>query len=185
MSEKELMPRKKGLVNNSVEWAKVNSATFKEKFAKLSSNTKVVDALYTRAKWVLYNRDGKQTEELYALSLKSGKEIAKNVNQHYIGGIKRTNSFNQKLSLADSMHNKVMLLHNHSNGLSPSINDINALLKNKHVSGKTIGRNGNVFYYTRPRIEISKCDYEVALRKYEEYTEITNIKKVLEELQEK
>lgn len=184
-SEKESLPRKGGLEQNSVDWGKVNSPQYREKFQKITSNPKIIDSLHTRAKWALYNRDGKLTEELYAVNLENGEEIARIVNQNNVSSVRRTRQFNNSLSKADVAKERVMLIHNHPNSLPPSINDINALLKHKYVSGITAGHNGNVFCYTRPQKAIEEFDYYVALRKYKEYTEFTGMKKALEDLQEK
>lgn len=62
--------------------------------------------------------------------------------------------------------------------------DLNSLVKNKHASGITVGHDGSIYYYTRPREEISPSDFDVAIRKNSQYTEITNMEKALEELSE-
>ena len=42
-----------------------------------------------------------QSEELYAISLKSGSEIARITNQNYTAAVKRTKEFTEKLNKAD------------------------------------------------------------------------------------
>ena len=45
-----------------------------------------------------------------------------------------------------------------------------------------MGHDGSLYRYTRPQKEIPKTDFLVALRKYSQYTETTNIEKALDEL---
>lgn len=78
-----------------------------------------------------------------------------------------------------------MLLHNHPQGLPPSISDVNALLKNKNVSGITVGHNGTVYRYTRPEREVPLFDWRVELRNFKEFTASTSMEKALESLSKK
>ena len=97
-------------------------------------------------------------------------------------GVSRTNAFTRKLNAANRTKENILLIHNHPRGMPPSIGDLNALCKNKNISGITIGHDGSIYYYSRPKKEISPSDFEVAMRKYSRYTEITGIEKALEEI---
>lgn len=119
------------------------------------------------------------------MSLDTREEIASILDQQIEFGIRRTESFTKKLNVADKTGEKILLIHNHPRGLPPSIDDINALLKNKNVSGITVGHDGSIYYYTRPKKLISQFDFDVALREYSRYTEITGMEKALEKLKEK
>lgn len=122
------------------------------------------------------------TEELYAASLDTGAEIASVLGQQSEFGVKRTETFVRKLNTADKAKEKILLIHNHPRRLPPSLNDINALMKNKNVSGITVGHNGNIYYYSRPKKIISDEAFKVALMRNSRYTEITNFEKALEQL---
>lgn len=182
ISESEQSARRSKDNDYTVKWNRIRTSQYKEKFSQLTNEPKAANLLYTRAKWALSNRDGLNTEELYAVNLSKGKDIASITNQQIPNGVIRTKEFNSKLKLADDSGDNVLLIHNHPRGLPPSISDINALLKNKNVSGITIGHDGNIYHYTRPNKAISEIDFEVAIRKYSRYTEITNMEKALEEL---
>ena len=181
----EESPRKSKQGSFEVDWSKIQSAEYSAKFRKLSDNPTVSDALETRAKWALNNRSGKQTEELYAVSMTSGKEIARITDQNIPSGIERTTQFTAKLDEADLSGDKIMLLHNHPRGLPPSISDINALLKNKNVSGITIGHNGTVYRYTRPDRAIPEDDWIIEMRKLKDFSEMTSMEKALEILSQR
>lgn len=177
--EREMLPRKVKNGSHAVDWAVIQSDEYSQKFSKLSTNKKVSSAIEARAKWALSNRDGKSTEELYAISLSDGREIARITNQNYDSAVKRTTKFTKELNQVDSTGEKILLIHNHPKGYPPSPQDINTLLKNENVSGITVGHNGSVYRYTRPSKEISDIDWNVALRHFKEYTEITSMEKAL------
>ena len=184
IGEIEFSPRKATKGSFGVDWPKVNSVEYKKKIEKLSDNPKVVSAIETRAKWMLNNRNGLKTEELYAICLEDGEQIASILGQQIESGVKRTKEFTRKMDAADKAGKKVLLLHNHPRGLPPSIGDLNALIRHKNVSGATIGHDGSIYYYTRPQKTIPETDFKIAIMKYLKYTETTGIEKALEELAE-
>lgn len=168
--------------NYGVNWKVVKSKEYGARFSKISDDEKVKGLIAEKSRNALKNRDGKNTEELYAISLSSCKKISDITNQHIPFGIKRTKKFNQDVSRAEKKGEKVLLIHNHPRGLPPSLSDLNVLLKNKNVAGITVGHNGSIYYYSRPSKEIPEKDYYVALKKYSMYTEVTSMEKALEEL---
>lgn len=117
IEEKEMLPRKSRTGNFAVDWEKVQSEEYSSKFRKLSDNEKISSAIERRAKWALNNCDDMQSEELYAVSLKSGSEIARITNQNYTAAVKRTKEFTKKLNKADMDGDNILLLHNHPRGL--------------------------------------------------------------------
>lgn len=185
IGEKEELPRKVKSGNNAVDWPIVQSEEYSEKFTKLSANERVSSSIETRAKWALNNRDGKNTEELYAVSLKDGREISRITDQNYDSAVKRTPKFTRELKAADESGEEILLLHNHPRGLPPSISDINALLKNKNVSGITVGHNGSIYRYTRPNKEIPLYEWNIAMKHFKEFSETTAMEKSLEILSRK
>lgn len=185
IKENELSPRKSKETANAVNWKIIQSDEYSKKFSKLSSDKKVSSAIETRAKWALDNRDGMSSEELYAISLTDGREICRITDQHYESAVKRTEDFLKKLDNADESGDEILLLHNHPKGLPPSIVDINNLLRNKNVIGITVGHDGSVYKYTRPISEIPEDDWNVALKHFKEFTEVTSMEKALELLSKK
>lgn len=182
ITEIEHSPRKSTKGDFGVNWEVIHSPEYRKRLEQLSDNPKVIDAIEVRAKWALNNRNGLKTEELYAISLDTGKEIASILGEQIEFGVSRTNAFTRKLNAANRTKENILLIHNHPRGMPPSIGDLNALCKNKNISGITIGHDGSIYYYSRPKKEISPSDFEVAMRKYSRYTEITGIEKALEEI---
>ena len=181
----EESPRKSKDGKFDVNWTVIQSPEYSAKFSKLSSNPDIARAIETRARWALNNRTGSSTEEIYAVSLSDGREVARITSQNIDSGIRRTASFSRRLHETDSRKEPVLLLHNHPRGLPPSIADINALLEHQFVSGITVGHNGTVYYYSRPSREISEFDWAVELRRFKEFSESTSMEKALEALSHK
>ncbi len=184
-TEKEFSPRKNNTGSYSVKWDKVQTPEYENKFSQLSDNEKVITSVKTRANWCLNNRDGENTEEIYAISLKNGREIGRITDQAEEYGVVRTKVFDTALTKADEAGEKVILIHNHPRGLPPSISDINVLVKNKNVSGITVGHDGSLYYYTRPNAMIPKNEWDIAISHYDKYSENTSMEKALKILSEK
>lgn len=178
--EREELPRKPTVGDYGVDWSKVQSGEFRSSLEKLSGNAKTIDAIETRAKWALNNRDGMNTEELYAIDLENGTEIARIANQSEPFAVRRTEGFTEMLNHADELNRKVLLIHNHPRDLPPSLSDVNALLRNKNVAGITIGHGGSVYYYSRPNVMIPEIDYNVAMRHFKGYTEVKAMEKTMQ-----
>lgn len=182
---REELPRKATKGDYGVDWPKVQSGEFRSSLSKLSDNAKIVSAIENRAKWALNNRDGMNTEELYALDLENGVEVARVVNQNIPFAVRRTVEFTMKLNNADALGKKLLLLHNHPRDLPPSLSDVNALVHNKNVTGITVGHGGSIYYYSRPQVEIPLIDYNVAMRHFKEYTEVEAMEKTMQLLSSK
>ena len=185
ISEKEQLPRKVKDSETAVDWPKIQTPEYSDKFRKISSDERVSSAIETRAKWALNNCDGSAFEELYAISLNSGDEIGRITGQHIEYKIKRTKKFNQQLAEAEQKGDSIILIHNHPRGLPPSVDDINALLDSTNAIGITAGYNGSVYLYTRPETPVNEIDYNVKLRHYKNLDQIESMELALEELQEK
>ena len=128
------------------------------------------------------NRDGKKTEEIYAINLSSGKDISHIINQHFDFGIKRTERFNNAIIRAEEKGDKVLFIHNHPRGAVPSLADLNELLMHKNARGITVGHDGSIYLYSKPSRTINTFDLLVATRKVKGYNNIEKDEKILEEL---
>lgn len=131
------------------------------------------------------NRDGTNTEELYALDMRDGTEITRITDQNYPNGVMRTKQFDSKLYSAKSNGAKIMLIHNHPSGSPPSVGDFNALLSIPDAYGITVGHDGSVYRYSAPKNKVLPRDFEVAILNYKRYSYITAHGKALAEIAEK
>ena len=154
-----------------VNWKQVRLKTYNKKFDKLSDNPKANALVVQRARNALVNRDGKNTEELYAISLTTGKDVSSITNQHFEFGVKRTKKFDRDVARAEEKGEKILLIHNHPKSGVPSTYDLNELLNHKNAVGITVGHNGNVYYYTKPDRKVFESDLNVALMKNKTYNQ--------------
>mgnify|MGYP005781930071 CR=1 FL=1 len=185
MEIEEQSPRKKKEGAYAVDWTKIQSTEYSDKFLKIINNKAVAASIETRVKWALNNRDTANTEEMYAISLKTGEEIGRITDQHYEHGVKRTNDFTKALNEADELKDEILLIHNHPEGMPPSLSDINLLAESKHVSGVVAGHDGSIYYYTRPSKKISKEEYQDTYLRFRGYSEKTAQENTLKELSKK
>ena len=125
------------------------------------------------------------TEELYALDMRDGTEIARITDQHYPNGVMRTNQFDIRIYSAKSSGAKIMFIHNHPSGSPPSVGDFNALLSVPDAYGITVGHDGSVYRYSAPKNKVLPSDFEVAILNYKRYSYITAHEKALSEISEK
>ena len=179
---KEQSLRTKNGGEYGVNWKIVKSKEYTDRFNKISDNPKANMLAAKRSRNALVNRSGKNTEELYAISLTSGKDIAAITNQNIPFGVNRTVKFDKNISRSEQNNEKVLFIHNHPRSFPPSIVDINELLSHKNAVGITVGHNGNIYYYTKPNRKITKFDSVVAKRKVKKYNGIEFEEKYLEEL---
>ena len=84
----------------SVNWRIVKTKEYTERFNAISDNKKANELAAQRSRNALVNRDGKNTEELYAISLTTGKDISKITNQNHPFGVSRTEKFNNDSNFA-------------------------------------------------------------------------------------
>ena len=163
------MSRKASEGDYGVNWPKIQSNEFDEAIKTIVSSDKGAEGLKSRITWALDNRDGKTTEEMYALFIdgdNAGREIGRVTNQHYSFGVDRDEKFIQKLQDADKLGDPIVVIHNHPAGSPPSITDLNELLETTNVSGVVAGHNGSLYYYTRPNREISEATFLEYYRDY-------------------
>ena len=64
------------------------------------------------------------------------------------------------------------MLHNHPNGLIPSLADLNELLNHKNDSGLVVGHDRSIYFYTKPDIKLSENDFTIAYLKSRYYTDV-------------
>ena len=180
INEKSLRTKDGG--THGVNWKIVKSKEYTERFSKISNNPQANALAAQRSRNALVNRDGKDTEELYVIGLKSGKDISSIVDQNYPYGVKRTQKLTDDVKRAERMGDRVLFIHNHPGGTPPSIEDINSLLENDDAVGITVGHNGSIYYYTKPSQRIEQRDFRVATLKCKMYNGIEYREKILEEL---
>jgi len=154
--------RHTGTEETSVDWHTVRSKEYTERFSYLSMNEKANGLVAQYARKALSNRDGLDTEEIYAINMTKGTLVSKIIDQHNRLGIERTEKFNTDVNRTVENGDEVLLLHNHPYNSVPSVADLNELLNHKNVSGITVGHKGSIYYYSKPNGHIEESDFIIA-----------------------
>lgn len=144
-----------------VNWNEVKSKEYTNKFSAISDNEKANELAAQRARNILVHREGKNTEEMYAISLTSGKDISKIIDQNYPFAVKRTEKFTNDINRASERGETVLFLHNHPRSYVPSVADLNELV-GTNSKGLIVGHDGSLILYTAPSKKIEDSDYAVA-----------------------
>ena len=171
-SFKESGLRTKDKGDYGVKWNVIKGKDYTRRFDALSDNPKANQLAATRARNMLKHRDGRNTEELYAISLTSAKDVSNILDQHNPFGVTRTEKFNKDMERAEKANNIVLLMHNHPNGYTPSIDDLNELLNHTNAVGLTVGHNGTLFFYSKPKARLTESDLTVVLMKCKGYNSL-------------
>lgn len=171
-SFKESGLRTKDKGDYGVKWNVIKGKNYTRRFDALSDNPKANQLAATRARNMLKHRDGRNTEELYAISLTSAKDVSNILDQHNPFGVTRTEKFNKDMERAEKANNIVLLMHNHPNGYTPSIDDLNELLNHTNAVGLTVGHNGTLFFYSKPKARLTESDLTVVLMKCKGYNSL-------------
>lgn len=181
INEKEKSPRK-NLKHSEwgdkfiAKWEKLQDIDISNALKPLSDNPKVIESIKNHCKWAVDRNDGTPYETLFAIDLNSGEKISEISGQKLRKQIKRTRQFNEILSNVQDKTN-ILLIHNHPEGMPPSIDDLNALIQNKNIQGITIGHDGSIYHYTRPDRVILEQEYQHAVLKISRLNVDDNIKK--------
>lgn len=155
--------------DHSVKWVRVRSKEYNERLEKALGNKTVADAAATYARRILKARDGMDSEELYAISLTTGKRIASITDQFTKQRVTRTKRFTDDVNRALAKGDKVLYLHNHPNSAPPSVGDLNELAMETGSLGIAVGHNGDLYLYKAPKKLITNFDINVASRKTKIY----------------
>lgn len=168
-----------------VNWKLVKSKEYSEKFNSISQNEKANKLAHKHARRMLVNRDGKNTEELYAISLTTGKDVSSIVNQNNTFGVTRTDAFTNRVNEALKNDERILYLHNHPRSYMPSTADLNELVGEPNSLGLIICHNGNIYLYSAPNKIIDAADIRIANRKMRDYNyDIKDNEKFMEVLAE-
>ena len=155
-----------------VNWQQVKSKEYTKCYDAISDNPKANALAAKRARNALANRDGKNTEELYAISLKNGNDVSKIIDQQEPFGVARTEKFDADLLRAEKAGDRLLLIHNHPTGSPPSVTDLNMLVGHPNMVGITVGHDGGIYYYSAPNREIDENrDFKVACMHYSGYND--------------
>lgn len=117
----------------------------------------------TCIKRMLKKHDGQLYEDLYAISLTTGKSLGSNTSTRIVRRTFATKSMRKKMNAAVKNGEQVATIHNHPGSTGPSLDDVLSL----HASGSSLGviacHDGSFFCYSVVDAERAKRIEESAL----------------------
>ncbi|MBQ6594848.1 MAG: hypothetical protein IJH78_04225, partial [Clostridia bacterium] len=141
--------------SNHVSIRALDFEGFKGKFSGITGITDVDDAIYECAKKALIHRDGTDGEDLYLIDGKTGAVICSLVSSTRVRGVTYDDATLMEIEKAHSEGRTIIAIHNHPNGLPPTLDDGSSALIHGYVKGIAVGHNLEVFVYGKTDKEYS------------------------------
>lgn len=140
---------KKGDKNDySVNYKKVNTKEYHDKFRRLPLPKPVQEQLYIQTGRMLQELDGTAYERLVALDAKTGDLVVDTYSHKLFES--KANFDDDERKLIHSHKNGIVLLHNHPGDSPPSFPDIRSAMTNENVFGSLVSGHGGTVYYIEP-----------------------------------
>lgn len=161
---------KKGGKNRySVNYKRVNTKEYHDKFGQLSVPKPVQEQLYIQTGRMLQELDGTPYERLVALDARTGDLIADTYSHELV---KLAANFNKdELKIVRKHKNGIILLHNHPGDSYPSLSDIYSAMMTEGVSGSLVSGHGGTVYYIEPiKLHGFEERYSILLEEAKQFT---------------
>ena len=137
--------------SNSVSEKGLTTPGFKEKFSTISEKKVVNKAVYTCACKSLEHRSGTNGEDLYLIDGNTGAVLLEYTDSTADKAIVYTPDLEKAVNEAHRRSNNIIALHNHPNGMPPSLDDGVSARYRGYSRGIVVGHNLEVFEYTPAR----------------------------------
>ena len=128
---------------------------FMEKFSGITGKTDVDKAIYECAKEALLHRNGTDGEDLYLIDGKTGERIYALITSAQRNGVSYDFAIQAAIDKAHSEGRTIIAIHNHPNGLPPTLDDGSSALVHGYDKGVAVGHNLEVFVYSKADKEYS------------------------------
>lgn len=154
-------------INSSSDYAVpkglVDSRSFREKFDHMDEDEDVCREYYRTAKKMLQHRSGTDGEDLYFWNSRLGKWYKSTTGKEK-GSPEYTDEIVR--AIKNAQNGELVSFHNHPQSMPPSVNDLNAALRNGYKKGYIICHNGKIFEYTAPQEKIDEITYVSSIKSY-------------------
>ena len=161
---------KKGGKNRySVNYKRVNTKEYHDKFGQLPVPKPVQEQLYIQTGRMLQELDGTPYERLVALDARTGDLVADTYSHELV---KLAANFNKdELKIVRKHKNGIVLLHNHPGDSYPSLSDIYSAMMTEGVSGSLVSGHGGAMYYIEPvKLHDFEERYNILLEEAKQFT---------------
>lgn len=167
---------------NSVDWEKVNSQEYRDKFRGITDSVETDNLLCEKARDMLKHRNNTDYEDMHIINLENKKVVASQTHAKD----KRTPGRNKEIDTAYKKYGEGALvsIHNHPSSLLPSDGDFNSQFANNALKkGIVVSHNGDIYVYKKGNKPILELEYKLKVAKYKKrgYNEYEAQLKALEE----
>lgn len=135
--------------SNKVPLQALDAPGFTEKFNNITGNQKTDKAIYESAVEILRNRNETNGEDLHLIDMDTGEVLYKHTGSTVNNAVKYDDNVLRAIAYAHENGQKIISIHNHPNGLPPSLDDGSSALSHGYDLGITVGHNLEVWTYGR------------------------------------
>ena len=133
--------------NNNVPVRVVDAPGYIEKFDNLTSIPEVNSKIYSSAVEILKHRNGTNQEDLYLIDGNTGDTIFKLTSSTMIGGVQYNKDIEEAIEAAHRDGRSIIAIHNHPNGLPPTLDDGSSAFAHGYDAGVVVGHNLEVWTF--------------------------------------
>lgn len=158
MKEREVeygIPYGKTSLNANME--NINSDAYAKKY-NITNNPDVNESLLSCARKSIDHRNGTKFEDMYIINANTGNVMGSQTEMKVESGIIYNDSILSAFDKSKQEKIPIIAIHNHPEGLPPSIDDFNKAYDNNYLFGVACGHNGQVYVYHKPKMRIELAD---------------------------
>lgn len=134
--------------NNTVAEKALDAPGFVDKFKSITENKAVNDAIYNSAVQMLKHRNGTNREDLYLIDGKTGEIIYAHTTSEKDYAVVYDDAIKLAIANAKQAGKSIIAMHNHPNGLPPTMDDGVSAFARGYEFGVVVGHNMEVFTYS-------------------------------------
>lgn len=135
----------------------INSDAYAKKY-NITDNPDVNESLLSCARKSIDHRNGTKFEDMYIINANTGNVMGSQTEMKVESGIIYNDSILSALDKSKQEKIPIIAIHNHPEGLPPSIDDFNKAYDNNYLFGVACGHNGQVYVYHKPKMRIELAD---------------------------
>lgn len=132
---------------NTVQIRVLDAPGYREKFNGITGDDQVDEAIYQCAVKILEHRNGTNLEDLYLIDAETGKVVHSITNTRIPFGIQYDEGARQAIDKAKAKGRNLIAIHNHPNGMPPSLDDGSSANSHGYKQGVVVGHNLEVWTY--------------------------------------
>lgn len=134
----------------------INSDSYAKKF-NITDNEAVNESLLKCARESIEHRTGTKFEDMYIINANTGEVMGFQNQMEVESCIYYNDSINEAIKKSRQEDIPIIAIHNHPEGLPPSIDDFNKAFDNNYLFGVACGHNEQVYVYKKPQVRIESA----------------------------